>query len=72
MQPPIAPISYQPGSSGSFQAVIGGHVSHAERGHKLACHMWLESFGSLLARPTRINEFGDHARDEKIKMDELV
>ena len=72
MQPPIARISYQQPSTWQFQAVIAGHVSHAKCGHKLAYHIWLESFGSLLARPTRINEFGDHARDEKIKMDELV
>jgi len=52
---------------GSFQAVIGGHVSYAKGGHKLACHIWLERSGSLLTPPSEITQFGVHLPDKKIK-----
>ena len=60
------------GLPGSFLAVIGGHVSHTKRGHKLACHIWLEISGSILTLPSGITHFGVHFPSEKIKLARLV
>ena len=56
----------------SFQAIIGGHVSHVKRGHKLVCHIWLESSRSLLTPSSGITQFGVRLLNEKIKISELV
>jgi len=53
-------------------AEIGGHVSHVKHGHKLACHIFLESYGSILTPPSGITQFGVHFSDEKVNMAGLV
>ena len=58
--------------AGSFHAVIGGHVSHVKRGDKLAYHIWLESYRSLLTPLSGITYFRVHLPNEKIKIPELV
>ena len=48
--------------------MIGGHVSLAKRGHKLACHILLERSGSLLTPSSAITQFRAHLPGENIKM----
>ena len=65
-------LMLQPCLLGSFLAVFGGHVSHTKRGDNMACHIWLETSGSLLTPPSGITHFGFHLPSENIKMDRLV
>ena len=72
IQSPNAPIRCNRAVADSFQALIGGYVSHAKRGHDLACHIWLERSGCFLTPSGEITHFRAHLPAQKIKIPELV